>query len=45
MKSEVMKSVWFNWNDHCGKSIGSKEESPDFIIKSFSELPGLLSLI
>jgi len=40
-----MKSVWFNWNDRYGEIIGSKEESPDFIIKSLSELPGLLSSI
>jgi len=40
-----MKSVWFNWNNRYGEIISSEEESPDFIIKSFSELPGLLSSI
>ena len=38
-----MKSVWFNWNDRYTEIIGSEEESPDFIIKSLSELPDLLS--
>jgi len=40
-----MKSVWFHWNDRYEEIIGNKEESPDFIIKSLSELPGLLSSI
>ena len=40
-----MKSVWFRWNDRYEETIGSEEEKPSFIIKSLSELPGILSSI
>ena len=40
-----MKSVWFRWNDRYEEIIGSEYERPDFIIKSLSELPGILSSI
>jgi len=40
-----MKSVWFRWNDRYEEIIGSEDEKPDFIIKSLSELPGILSSI
>lgn len=40
-----MKSVWFRWNDRYDEMIGSKDEKPDFIIKSLSELPGILSSV
>jgi hypothetical protein len=37
-----MKSVWFRWNDRYEEIIGIEDEKPDFIIKSLSELPGIL---
>jgi len=40
-----MKSVWFRWNDRCEETVGSEDEKPDFIIKSLSELPGILSSV
>jgi len=40
-----MKSVWFRWNDRYEEIIGSEDEKPDFIIKSLSELPGILSSV
>lgn len=40
-----MKSVWFRWNDRYEEIIGSKDEKPNFIIKSLAELPGILSSI
>ena len=40
-----MKSVWFRWNDRYEETIGSEDEKPSFIIKSLSELPGILSSI
>jgi len=39
-----MKSVWFKWNNRYKETIGSKEEKPDFVIKSLSEVLGILSL-
>ena len=40
-----MKSVWFRWNDRYEETIGSEDKKPSFIIKSLSELPGILSSI
>jgi len=40
-----MKSVWFKWNNRYGDKISSEEEKPDFVIRSPSELPVILSLI
>jgi len=40
-----MKSVWFRWNDRYEEIIGIEDEKPDFIIKSLSELPGILSSV
>ncbi len=40
-----MKIVWFRWNDCYEEIIGSEDEKPDFIIKSLSELPGILSSV
>ena len=40
-----MKSVWFRWNDRYEEIIGSEDEKPNFMIKSLSELPGILSSI
>lgn len=39
-----MKSVWFKWNNRYHETIGNKEERPDFVIKSLSELLGILNL-
>ena len=39
-----MKSVWFKWNNRYKETIGSEEEKADFVIKSFAELLGMLSL-
>ena len=40
-----MKSVWFKWNNRYQETISNEEERPDFIIKSLSELFGILSLM
>ena len=40
-----MKSVWFRWNDRYPEIVSSEEERPDSIIKSLSELLGLLTSI
>ncbi len=40
-----MKSVWFKWNNRYEDKISSEGEKPDFIIKSLSELPGILNSI
>jgi len=39
-----MRSVWFKWNNRHEKTVASEEEEPDFVIKSLSELLGILSL-
>ncbi len=39
-----MRSVWFKWNNRYKETIGSKEERPDFVIKSLSELLTILRL-
>jgi len=39
-----MKSVWFKWNNRYQETISNEEERPDFVIKSLSELLGMLSL-
>jgi len=38
-----MKSVWFRWNNRYDDSVSTKDEKPDFIIGSLSELPAVLS--
>jgi putative hydrolase of the HAD superfamily len=40
-----MISVWFRWNDRYHGIMVSEDERPDFMIKSLSELPGILSSI
>ena len=40
-----MKSVWFRWNERYEEIIGSEDEKPNFMIKSLSELPGILRSI
>jgi len=40
-----IESVWFKWNNRYEDKISSPEESPNFIIKSLPELPGILSSI
>ena len=39
-----MKSVWFKWNNRYQETISNEEQRPDFVIKSLSELLGILSL-
>ncbi|MBN2186820.1 MAG: HAD-IA family hydrolase [Dehalococcoidia bacterium] len=39
-----MKSVWFKWNDRYQETINDGKERPNFVIKSFPELLGILGL-